>query len=241
MPIEIDALGTARFGVTLARTIDTNANVADLNIAAADLGIDMLTTRLDCGAHARVHALEADGHRLMDSLVYYTRCLTTGATVDTDLTVRLATPADATAVADVARLAFRKYLGHFHSDPKLDSTSADAAYIEWAETSIRNIAATKPALVVQTNNEIAGFLTLRQNTLDEWEIVLNAVDPRAQGKGLYGHLLSAAIRHAYTNVDDPKKARIITSTQLNNYPVQRAWSRRGFYIDHALHTFHKWY
>ncbi|MCF7698613.1 GNAT family N-acetyltransferase [Loktanella sp. M215] len=244
MPIEIDHLGSRRFGVVLARTTDAQATPEALNAAARRLDVAMLTTRIDCADHDRIHALEADGHLLMDSLVYWARGLQTTCTVrsaQTAIVVRLATPDDVTAVGQVARAAFRNYVGHFHSDPKLERLSADAAYVEWAETSIRNVTADRPVLVAGLNRQISGFLTLRRNAPDEWEIVLNAVDPAAQGGGIYGHLVSAVIDHARSAVADAAQARLITSTQLNNYTVQRVWSRRDFHVDHAFHTFHKWY
>ena len=94
MPLEIDTLGTARFGATLARTIDVSATPLQLNIKAAELGVQMLSTRVNCGELDRIHALEADGHRLMDSLIYYTRSLRQPIAEGgkkTDLTIRGAT------------------------------------------------------------------------------------------------------------------------------------------------------
>jgi len=244
MPLEIDTLGTARFGATLARTINVSATPQQLNTKAAELGVQMLSTRVNCGELDRIHALEADGHRLMDSLIYYTRSLRQPIAEDgkkTDLTIRGATIEDASSAAGVARMAFKNYFGHFHSDPKLETASADAAYVEWAETSFHRLSDTRPAFIAQLSGRTVGFLTLQRNAPEEWEIILNAVAPDSQGQGIYGQLVTAAINHAASQVDNKEDGRILISTQLNNYAVQRVWTRQGFHIDHGLYTFHKWY
>jgi len=137
----------------------------------------------------------------------------------------------------VARAAFRNYVGRFHSDPRLDSAAADAAYVEWAEHSITEVSESNPAILVLAEGRVAGFLTLRRNSPEEIEIVLNAVAPEAQGQGLYGLLLARAIVEGKSMGG----ARMIVSTQLNNFKVQRAWIRQGFRIYRGIHTFHKWY
>jgi RimJ/RimL family protein N-acetyltransferase len=35
--------------------------------------------------------------------------------------------------------------------------------------------------------------------------------------------------------------RIIISTQINNYAVQKVWARSGFVHEQSYYTFHKWY
>ena len=35
--------------------------------------------------------------------------------------------------------------------------------------------------------------------------------------------------------------RLIVSTQINNYGVQRVWARLGFIHERSTYTFHKWY
>jgi ribosomal protein S18 acetylase RimI-like enzyme len=240
LPIELNALETARFGIRAAHVIDPDATPERLNAAARSLDVKMLSIRVECSAHARIHALEADGHRLMDTLVYYERSLTNALPNGAPcrgVAVRRAISEDASAVAGVARAAFREYVGHFHSDPRLDSAAADAAYVEWAETSIAGLSETAPALVAEVEEAIAGFLTLRRNSPEEIEIVLNAVAPEAQGRGIYGQLVSQAL------VEGRRMggARMIVSTQLDNFNVQRAWVTRGFRLYRSVHTFHKWY
>lgn len=240
MPIEINALESKRFGIVAAKVTDPEASPEAIDREAAAAGADMATTRVDVGDLPRVHALEAAGYRLMDTLVYHARSLEELPEIappGTGLSLRRATPADAQAVGALARAAFSGYFGHYHADPRLDDTAADAAYVEWAETSTAQTAADAPVLLAHSARQLAGFLTMRRDGGDEFEIVLNAVHPDSRGKGVYTALVVEAMRVAR----EAGAGRMTVSTQINNYPVQRVWARLGFVHTRSLYTFHKWF
>ena len=238
--IEINALESERFGIVAGRVRDPRASVQLLNSAAEALGIQMLTVRLNCADHAQIHAVEASDFRLMDTLVYYERSLSqplpeilpSGGSV-----IRPARPEDANSVGEIAGAAFSNYIGHFHADPRLKAADADGAYIDWARNSVLGQSDLDEAWVVTQDGRLGGFLTLRRNDQSESEIILNAVHPDLQRRGLYERLL----QQAFLSGQKSGAERLIVSTQLNNFPVQRAWAKTGFRLTKALHTFHKWY
>lgn len=251
MVIEPNALETARFGIACARVADPYAPLDEINAAAAETGVRMLVLRLPAEDLARVQRLEADGYRLMDTLVYYGRTLAdlpdpAPEPAPGDETIRPGTPADAEAVAAIAAAAFAGYGGHYHADPRLSEAAADAAYVDWAETCARGSgagggAAETPMLLAETaRGQALGFLALRlggagmEATAD---IVLNAVHPEAQGQGIYGRLLDRGLALCRA----AGQGRVTVSTQLPNLPVQRAWVRRGFRLERSLYTLHKWF
>ena len=238
--LELNALETARFGIVAARVRDAGATPEEIGAAARVMGVQMATARVDVGHLPRVHALEAAGYRLMDTLVYYGRsldALPSRVTLPAGTELRLASPDDVAAVGMVARAAFADYTGHYHADPRLGNDAADAAYVEWAETSTARASAETPVLLVEGGEHVAGFLTLRRNDAEEVEIVLNAVHPQSQGRGLYAALVTEALRLA----GDMGAARVTVSTQINNYAVQRVWAGLGFTHNRSLYTFHKWF
>ena len=244
MKIEISDLETRRFGITCARIrageMTSRADLVEVNREAREAGVRMISTRVDVGALPQVHALEADGYRLMDTLVYYGGPLRpTG--VDRSgpdgVSFRPARPRDAPAVAAIARRAFADYIGHYHADPRLDRSAADAAYIEWAEVSIARPAPRDQAFLATLDKTPLAFLTTRNPVEGKYEIVLNAVDPAHQAMGIYRTLLEAARRM----IDGPDDARLSVSTQINNYAVQRVWSRIGLVHESSIYTFHKWF
>lgn len=242
MVLVLNDLETRRFGVVCARIDGQGAQWPDLrevNREAEAQGVAMISTRVDAGALDRVHALEDDGYRLMDTLVFYRRSLKNLPPLrplPEYVNIRLATPDDASAVENVARAGFQGYFGHYHADIRLDNAAADTAYVEWAATSTSQTSTTTPALVALKAEEIAGFITLRLHTAGNNEIVLNAVHPRHQGKGIYTHLLEQALRLCATG----PATHVFVSTQINNYNVQRIWSHLGFVHERSCYTFHKW-
>lgn len=240
MSLVINDLETRRFGVIAAHLTDSMAAIDAVNDAAHALNVRMVTARVAANHLARVHELEADGYRLMDTLVYYSRGLgdlpaepaSTGP-----LSIRLATPEDAPAVASVAQAAFRAYFGHYHADPRLDDAAADAAYVEWAQVGVARQTTERPVLVATEGKCVIGFLTMRHNSEEVCEIVLNAVHPEMQSRGVYSHLVARSLEEARSVGAE----RIIVSTQIANARVQRVWARNGFVFDRALYTFHKWF
>jgi len=240
MPIELNALESDRFGIVAARVTDPDASLGAIDDAARAKGVQMAMVRLPAGDLARVHAFEAAGYRLMDTLVYYGRVLGGAlppASAVTGVTCRAATARDAPSIAAIARAGFGDYLGHYHADPRLDSAAADEAYVDWARTSTERVSAAAPVLVAETAQGLAGFLTLRENDPATMEIVLNAVRPELGGRGIYGLLVSEALALAAGRC----AARMITSTQLNNYAPQKVWCRLGFCHEQSFYTFHKWW
>lgn len=240
MPIELNSLETIRFGIVSAKVVEVTASPEAIAAAAHAKGVQMLTVRVDVSDLPRVHALEAAGYQLMDTLVYYSRDLAelpSARQLAEGVMLRQATPEDAASVARLAREAFAGYMGHYHADPRLHDTAADAAYVEWAETSTEQVSPDAPVLLAEISQTVTGFLTLRRNSPDEMEIVLNAVGPESQDKGLYTALVAASLPLSR----EAGAKRIITSTQINNYAVQRVWSRFGFVHYRSCYTLHKWF
>lgn len=240
MPIELNALEMKRFGVVAAKVIDATATPEAIAAAARAKEVQLVTARVDVSDLPRVHSLEAAGYQLMDTLVYYRRKLEDlppTPPLSKGVILRQAVPEDATSVAKLAQAAFTGYIGHYHADPRLNDTAADAAYVEWAETSTQRVSPDAPVLLAEMSKTVVGFLTLRRNSAEEVEIVLNAVDSANEGQGIYTALVaSSLVLFKEAGID-----RIITSTQVNNYTVQKVWSRLGFFHFRSFYTFHKWF
>lgn len=240
MPVELNALESDRFGIVAARAIDPAAGPEAIDAAARGLGVQMAMVRLPADDLPRVHAFEAAGYRLMDTLVYYGRTLGRELPPPTPvpgITCRAATLTDAPAVAAVARAGFGDYFGHYHADPRLSSAAADEAYVDWAQTSTERASHASPVLVAETAQGIGGFLTLRETDPTTMEIVLNAVHPELGRRGIYSLLVAEALALAARR----GATRMITSTQLNNYAPQKVWARLGFCHERSFYTFHKWW
>ena len=240
MIIEINDLETKRFGVTCAHVKIPGSNLEDINLAAKEYGVAMISTRLDVIDFPRIHALETDGYQLMDTLVYYQGSLSKREDplgLAQGLSIRLASFPDKDTISAVAREAFRNYIDHFHADPRLDNDAADQVYVQWAQTSVSNISEGTPVLIAEKNGEIVGFLTMRLGNPEEGEIVLNGIHPEHQNSGIYTCLL----KQSKNVLADLGAKRVTISTQINNYAAQKVWARNGLVHERSFYTFHKWY
>jgi len=123
--LRISPLYEERFGVRVALldTVTAAGLEEVLNRCAAE-EVRLLIARCATEDMPTVHALEAAGCRLMDTLLYFRRSLAEGAppapaTGDRGA-IRPARPEDAPRIEKIAADAFSGYGGHFHADPRLD-------------------------------------------------------------------------------------------------------------------------
>lgn len=137
-------------------------------------------------------------------------------------------------VEDLVADAFSGYGNHYAADPLLRPEAALEGYQEWATRTVTD----RPhdALVLRLEGRPIGLATLLQNEVPvpHVEVLLAGLRPSAQGRGLYGRLLSAAVgvaRERGTNF-------LVISTQAHNVRVQRAWSRLGLRPIAAFETVH---
>lgn len=249
MPIEINDLESSRFGVVSAKLVDHKADLSLVDAQVRQAGVNLLTARVSVDDLALVHDLEADGFRLMDTLVYYAVDPALAPKPWPELTcgvVRLAKDTDKSAIEMIAAESFEHYPSHYHMDPRLDDSAVIDAYIDWAGTSLDRMNDSHLVIVAESKNRVVGFLTFRlqdrplgggKKPSQEFQIVLNAVGTNSRGKGVYSALLANVIGRASA----AGAVRVSVSTQLNNYAVQRVWSRLGFMHYDSAYTFHKWF
>lgn len=243
MPLKLNALQTHRFGVVCAQFDGLGKEVPELvviNQMAAEHKVKMVSTRVSVDAIETVHMLEADGYKLMDTLVYYQGSVAATCTFDAlkhTLDMRIACADDANVVAEIAKAAFAGYFGHFHADPKLDNALADEVYVDWAFQSIKYSNSKDPAILILQDEQVCGFATTRQNTPTESEVILNCIHPDAQGKGLYKKLFKQTMSILAAN----GAKHVTVSTQINNYAVQKVWASLGLVHQRSYYTLHKWF
>jgi GNAT superfamily N-acetyltransferase len=238
--ISLSELDSRRFGVTVARATVIAADLGKALAFCRDNRVELLVARCAVREVAVAHGLEQAGARIMDTLVYYTRSLSSRrppAAASTEATIRPGAPEDAEGVRAVAGQAFHRYLGHYHADPRLDAARADEAYVDWAGRALAEAGGSGAFQVADRAGRIVGFLAARLVAPDEADIALNAVVPELHGRGIYGALLAANLEWARSQ----GAARVVISTQLANLASQKALVRAGFEPRDSQYTFHLWF
>lgn len=236
--ISLSPFEEERFGVRAARsvTVDAHDILAHLDYCRRH-GVDMLIARCSVDAIDIAQAYQRLGASLCDGLIYFHRDLTRGSSQTAlPVGVRKAEPSDADAVASVALAAFSAYRGHYHADRRLDAARANDAYADWARRTCLDPHAATAVLVAVEGARILGFVAMRAIDDEVVDVVLNAVAPDVQGRGIYTGLFGHAIAWAKAS----GYRRLVISTQLNNLAVQRVWIRTGLEPYLGLYTFHLW-
>jgi GNAT superfamily N-acetyltransferase len=209
-----------------------------LDFCAAEQ-IDLLIARCATGDLVAAQSMETKGFLLMDTLLYYSFDLTKKEIPGDpcEVRVRRLLPGDQAEIPRVASAAFKDYMGHYHSDRRLDSGQCDEAYRSWAERSCTTGEAADEVLVAELGGNVAGFATLRLNSLQEVEGLLFAVAPESQGKGICRLLMIRSLQWCRAQ----GARRMVISTQVTNVSMQRVWCRTGFEPSHSYYTLHKWF
>ncbi len=127
-------------------------------------------------------------------------------------------------------------MGHYHADERLDSKLCDEAYASWAYRSCLQKEVADEVLVAETGDTLGGFVTLKMDSPSgEANMILNAVHPDAQGRGIYSSLVSAAKEWSFRNGADT----LATSTHLPNRACKRVWTTQDFSLRMPSTHIHK--
>lgn len=239
MSYSLSKVDHQRFGVVTAKwAVQAGDKVAELFAQARNDQVELLIVRVPTSDLRIVQQLEKEGAFLTDTLVYYLKAKMElyQDSLPAGYSTRLATETDANSLETIAHATFSGYLGHYHSDPYLKKEDCDLVYSSWAASSciVKDVA--DAVLLVEKDNEIAAFATIKVNQA-EIEGVLFGVAPTHRGKGLYLSLMKLSQNWGVVN----NCIQMVTSTQVTNTAVQKNWCRLGFNPDKSYYTFHKWF
>lgn len=236
----LSSLDEERFGIRTARAPHvTLKSLPSVLTFCLTNDVHLLIARCDASELRIAQAMEAEGFSLMDTLLYYA-CDLTGLDItqdNTDITARPISAGEEGKVELVAAKCFRDYLGHYHADARLDRSKCDDVYVSWAVRSCVSREVADEVLVAERSGEIVGFGVVRLNSKEEGEGVLFGVDPAVQRQGICRSLLIRSLQWCASR----GTSRMVYSTQLANFNVQRVLTRVGFEPSHAYYTFHKWF
>jgi len=238
--VYVSAIDGERFGIKTARAEKvTKGNLSRVLEFCLNGKVSFLIGRCSAQDLDVAQAMEAQGFLIMDTQIYYLKDLKVGIpTMDSHpVNIRPVVSGEIEKIREIASDAFRGYYGHYHADPRLDKYKCDEAYVSWAVRSCLSKEVADEVLVAERDGDLVGFATMRLNNPSEGEGVLFAVSPRAQKTGVYRRLISSGINWCRTK----GATKMIVSTQITNFAVQKVWVREGFEPLKALYTFHKWF
>jgi len=141
-------------------------------------------------------------------------------------------------IADLATLVseiFQEYHNHYFSNPFLNRNDIIEGYIEWAKNYIRTIQEDKTVFLIKKQNNYIAFLTCSISfEKSEGEGVLYGVLSSESGNKIYSDM----IRYTQKYMKNLGIKKMIVSTQVHNYAVQKVWMREGFSMYSSCNTIH---
>lgn len=240
MPFSLSSEDEKRFGIRSAKaSLSDVSEVRPLMDFCRSNQVRFLIARVPVDETGLVHALEDEGMRLMDTLVFFSRSLQgwSPPPLPPGIVIAPLRSEDIAAVRMIAEEAFRGYRGHYQNDPRLDIAQSDAVYIDWSIKSCHLGEYANQVLLGRADGAAAGYMTFRIKSQEEGEAVIGGVLDSARKRGMYRALLSAGLQ--WLNEQGVERATL--STQIFNTSVQKVWTRLGFEPHHALYTFHGWF
>ena len=205
-----------------------------------DNSIDLLILRVNSNLKHLHHQLNKLPYQVLhcDNLVYYKCDLFKNDISDIANQLKFVSftsehkPILKTIVPEI----FKDYQNHYFSNPLLDKKNIIDGYIEWViSNSLTERFNDKLWIVYNSTNQVVGFAKCNYNEYESiCEGVLFGVLPTFSNMGIYTDL----IRYSKKFFREKGIQTMIVSTQLNNYSVQRVWTKENFLISHSYDTYH---
>lgn len=230
---------SSRFQLNIWRGVLTADSLKDLPGILAANQPDVLIVRLDAVSIAQHHLLQVAGYSVIfaDALVYYTMPLQPGlpAALRNPLSFVEVTPQNKAILAQMVPVIFKDYTNHYFSNPILPAQKITEGYIEWATDYLHSEISSRYAWLVYKGDVPIGFATCEVSDNNKTcEGVLYGVHPEHAGAGVYTDI----IRFTRNFFAEQGFEKMKVSTQLQNYAVQKVWTREGFTLNHAFYTYH---
>lgn len=202
---------------------------------AKNTKFEHLSLSLDVEKSKLIHLATKAGFLLVDTQVTYRFDLKNieAKPGHTSFQIRDAHIEDLPILKQIAHESFS--LGRFYSDPNLDKVKVANYYEQWIENSVNGYA--EKTIVTIINDTPVGFITLgkikEENGQKVGRIVLNAVNQNNRGCGIYSNMLVESLLY-FKN----KTNIVLVGTQVNNYAVQKTWSKQGGYLINSRYIMH---
>ena len=238
--LSYSAAESARFGFSTYRASMEEFVPSALADEILEVGADLVILRVPSGRAAEVQRLGRWGFPVIPTgtLVFYTADLTKhrpAAMTNRGLDFVPFVEGMKGEMDGLVSETFSGYVNHYQANPLLAGRDLVAGYQEWVSGFAAGRDPLKTAWLVYQDGRPAAFCSVsRVADGTQGEGVLYGVAPWAAGRGVYSDL----IRFTQAWFVRSGVGRMVVSTQVENFAVQKVWSREGFWMSRSLDTFH---
>ncbi|AMS26964.1 hypothetical protein AEM51_07990 [Bacteroidetes bacterium UKL13-3] len=237
--IEYSPVESKRFGINVYRTVQEKLNIELIIKCITNKDVDLLIMRLPVENITEYHQLSSLNCDvvLADTLVYYYADLTKISLhklKNENLSFERVTNQNISLIGQLVPIIFSNYTNHYFSNPDLPKDKITEGYVEWASSYV-NEDNGKVSWIVLKDNTPIGFATCSFSVEhSECEGVLYGVHPDFAGGGVYSDI----IRFTQSYFKELNFKSMKVSTQIQNFAVQKVWTREGFILKKAFYTYH---
>jgi dTDP-4-amino-4,6-dideoxy-D-galactose acyltransferase len=228
------------FGVRIARltvTRLTPQTAQEVDAWCEANKVSCLYFLADADDASTLRVTEANAYHFVDIRMTLDRALSDAATPEGDRSgfggTRPATQEDLPNLRAIARVSHSD--SRFYYDPHLPDARCDDLYETWIDKSVNGYA--DAVLVAELEGAAVGYITCHLRDDAAGQIGLVGVSAQAQGRGLGGELINAAL--GWFRGQGVQRVSVVT--QGRNCPAQRLYGRSGFLTRSVQLWYHKWY
>ena len=230
-------LESKRFNKNIYRAQVNNIDAKQLQKEIIEGESDILFLRIPSSKVEEIQKLDGLGmpYFQADTLVYYFADLNKYSPnpLRNDLQFVSITDKNFSEVKRLVSIIFKDYSNHYDANQYIEKFNIIEGYTEWVTGFSNN--AGKVSWFVQSNGKNIGFATCSYNIEENIsEGVLYGVDPEYSGGGVYTDI----IRFSQGYMKSLGITNMKVSTQIQNYSVQKVWSREGFCMKESYSTIH---
>lgn len=236
--LEYSSLDSNRFGLIIYR-----ANLPEINeqlILEQILShhIDVAIVRIPSTRLSQLHQLKKTAMPFMvtDTLAYYRRNLPNtvpSQALDPNVSFFIAQPGNHPGINQIVREVLGDYMNHYRMNPFFDNEQVTEGYQDW----VRSYAENNPkriCILAKKHEEIVGFATFNLEEEEKAKGILYGVKPTERKKGIFKQMMYCGEVYAIRQGKDYME----TTSQIENLPVQQAWTKQGFSLHHTINTIH---
>lgn len=233
-------LDSNRFGLNIHRGVFSDFDIKKIRKYIYENLVDILILRIESLKKEKQSSLVSLGFPYIhcDNLVYYKVDLINDnpKELKNDLKFIEVNNTNAIEFEKMIPVIFQDYQNHYMANPFLDKSGIIDGYLEWAKGYINSENDGKISwLVYNSNNQLVGFATCSYEIESSiCEGILYGILPNMSGGGIYSDL----IRFTQKYFKERGYKEMLVSTQIQNFAVQKVWSREGFYLFKSYDTYH---
>jgi hypothetical protein len=236
---EVDSL---RFGVKVAKINDEKFLSEEVFQLLKEEGVQLIMSRVRSEDIALINYLEDNNFRIKDVQLTYRFDLAKNkinhAYANSALHIREATSADASDLEAIAADCFSNY-GHYFADKKLNEQAVAEVYKDWTTRAIHDNDISDKYFVAEHQGKIAGYLSFKERITENGVYSfggIGAVGKNFQSANVFSSLTIKGLEWGLANNHLWQEHNVLNI----NYPVNRVFSKLGFYIYKSETTLHAW-